>query len=133
RWSERVPLSATAGDSGIDRLWARRKIAALMDRMTESNADRDAVRCEVTDVALRHHLVSSFTSLVAVDLTPSVARDAVCVARAVPVHLPAGWDYEHVFGQMPRTATPARLYLVLAAALAAAAWILRRLASGGAA
>ncbi|HKA38017.1 MAG TPA: marine proteobacterial sortase target protein, partial [Thermoanaerobaculia bacterium] len=29
RWSERVPLSATAGDSGIDRLWARRKIAAL--------------------------------------------------------------------------------------------------------
>jgi Ca-activated chloride channel family protein len=91
------------------------------------------MRCEVTDVALRHHLVSNFTSLVAVDLTPSVARDAVCVTRAVPVHLPAGWDYEHVFGQMPQTATPARLYLVLAAGLAIAAWILRRLASGGAA
>jgi Ca-activated chloride channel family protein len=133
RWSERVPLGATAGDSGIDRLWARRKIASLMDRMTETGADKDAMRCEVTDVALRHHLVSNFTSLVAVDLTPSVARDAVCVTRAVPVHLPAGWDYEHVFGQMPQTATPARLYLVLAAGLAIAAWILRRLASGGAA
>ena len=133
RWSERVALGATGGDSGVDRLWARRKIAALMDRMSEKDADQNAVRCEVTEVALRHHLVSSFTSLVAVDLTPSVARGAVCVARAVPVHLPAGWDYDHVFGQMPQTATPGRLLLLLAAGLALAAWILRRLASGGAA
>src|SRR5262249_43208334 len=44
RWSERVPLSATAGDSGIDRLWARRKIAALMDPVTESQAPPGAVR-----------------------------------------------------------------------------------------
>ena len=133
RWSERVPLGATAGDSGVDRLWARRKIATLMDRMSEKGVDESAVRCEVTDVALRHHLVSNFTSLVAVDLTPSVARDAVCVTRAVPVHLPAGWDYDHVFGQMPQTATAGRLLLLMAAGLALAAWILRRLASGGAA
>ena len=133
RWSERVALHATAGDSGVDRLWARRKIAALMDRMTGKDADSNAVRCEVTEVALRHHLVSSFTSLVAVDLTPSVARDAVCISRAVPVHLPSGWDYDHVFGQMPQTATPGRLLLLLAAGLAIGAWILRRFASGGAA
>ena len=133
RWSERVALRASAGDSGVDRLWARRKIASLMDRMTEKGADQNAVRCEVTEVALRHHLVSSFTSLVAVDLTPSVARGAVCVTHAVPVHLPAGWDYEHVFGQMPQTATPGKLLLLLAAGLAIGAWVLRRLASGGAA
>jgi Ca-activated chloride channel family protein len=117
----------------VDRLWARRKIAALMDRGT-SGENGDAVKCEVVAVALRHHLVSSFTSLVAVDLTPTLPRGAVCAARAVPVHLPAGWDHGHVFGEMPQTATPARLLLLLGAAfaaLAAAAAILRRCGSGG--
>ena len=131
RWSERIPVRVSTDQRGVDRLWARRKIAALMDRMTEG-ANRDSVKCEVVDVALRHHLVSSFTSLVAVDLTPTLARGAVCVARAVPVHLPAGWDHGHVFGEMPQTATPARLFLLLAAALAALAVVLRRSGSGGA-
>jgi Ca-activated chloride channel homolog len=129
RWTERVPLRLSTDDSGVDRLWARRKISALMDRMTEGkDPDRNAVKCEVTEVALRHHLVSNFTSLVAVDLTPTVARDAVCVSRAVPVHLPAGWDYGHVFGQMPQTATPGKFLLLFAAGLAIAALALRRLA-----
>jgi Ca-activated chloride channel family protein len=131
RWSERVPIPVSTDQRGVDRIWARRKIAALMDRMT-GGADRDSVKCEVVNVALRHHLVSSFTSLVAVDLTPTLASGAVCAARAVPVHLPAGWDRGHVFGEMPQTATPARLFLLLAAALAALAVILHRPGSGGA-
>jgi Ca-activated chloride channel family protein len=129
-WTERVPIRLLAGESGVDALWGRRKIEALMDRITEG-ADREKVRCEVVETALRHHLVSSFTSLVAVDLTPTLARGAVCTTRAVPVHLPAGWDYGHVFGQMPQTATPAGLCLLLGAALAVAALVLRRLAPGG--
>jgi hypothetical protein len=47
------------------------------------------------------------------------------------VQLPAGWDHDHVFGQMPQTATPARLFLLLAAGLAALAVVLRRFGSGG--
>ena len=130
-WSERVPVRMSTDQRGVDRLWARRKIAALMDRITEGG-NRDEVKCEVVEVALRHHLVSGFTSLVAVDLTPTLARGAVCSARAVPVHLPAGWDYGHVFGEMPQTATPAKLFLLLAGALGALAIILHRAGSGGA-
>jgi hypothetical protein len=52
--------------------------------------------------------------------------------RTVPVQLPAGWDYGHVFGQMPQTATPARLFLLVAAAVAALAVLFRRLGSGDA-
>jgi Ca-activated chloride channel homolog len=42
---------------------------------------------------------------------------------AVPTNLPAGWQYEKVFGQLPKGATPGRFYLLtamLALALAAA-------------
>lgn len=126
RWTERIPVRLSTGDRGLDRLWARRKIAALMDRMTDraAAADRDSLRCDVVNVALRHHLVSGFTSLVAVDLTPTAPRGAVCVTRAVPVHLPAGWDHGHVFGEMPQTATPGKLFLLLGAACALLAILL---------
>src|SRR6202162_3444874 len=32
RWNERVPVRLSSDQRGVDRLWARRKIAALMDR-----------------------------------------------------------------------------------------------------
>ncbi|HMF08196.1 MAG TPA: marine proteobacterial sortase target protein [Thermoanaerobaculia bacterium] len=131
-WSERVPIALSSGDRGIDRLWGRRKISALMDRSAGSTlpADRDQFKREAIEVAVRHHLLSAFTSLVAVDVTPTLARGTVCVPRAVPVHLPAGWDYGHVFGEAPQTATPGRLYLLIAFAAAAMALLLRAFAGG---
>ena len=121
-WSRRLSLSDSSPDSGLDRLWARRKIASLMDALS-GTADREGLRKQVVEVAIAHHLVSSFTSLVAVDVSPTVARGVVCEARPVPVNLPAGWSHEHVFGSMPSTATPGRLYILIGLALAAAAVI----------
>lgn len=115
-WSRRVQVPAPdgPGSEGVDRLWARRKIAALMDDgMERGGPDRDALRAKVVAVALAHHLVSDFTSLVAVDVTPSAAKGEACVPRPIPVHLPSGWSYEHVFGELPRTATPGRLLILL--------------------
>jgi Ca-activated chloride channel family protein len=114
-WSRRLRFSDAAEDTGLDRLWARRKIAGLMDSFAALSVspERDAIRRRVIDVAFAHHLVSDMTSLVAVDVSPTVARGVVCEARPVPVNLPAGWSYEHVFGEMPQTATPGRLYLVI--------------------
>jgi Ca-activated chloride channel family protein len=130
-WSSRVPLSSSVSGAhereGVDRLWARRKIAALMDRLTESPSDRDRVRAEVLSVALAHHLVSDFTSLVAVDVTPTALRGEACVPRPIPVHLPAGWSYEHVFGELPQGGTSGRLLLLAGAAAIVAGLLLRRL------
>jgi Ca-activated chloride channel family protein len=119
-WSRRLSLSDSSPDSGLDRLWARRKIASLMDTMA-GTAEREPLKMQVVELALSHHLVSSFTSLVAVDVSPTVARGVVCEARPVPVNLPAGWSHEHVFGSMPSTATPGRLYILIGLALAMAA------------
>lgn len=115
-WRTNLTLSGGSPRSGIGVLWARKKIGGLMDTLTEG-ADASAVRMAVIDVALRHHLVSRYTSLVAVDVTPARPQTADAAKRAVPTNLPAGWEYDKVFGPPPRTATPAALHLLLGALL----------------
>jgi Ca-activated chloride channel family protein len=50
-------------------LWARARIAELLDQRRRG-ADEEQTRQAVVATALAHHLVSKFTSLVAVDQTP---------------------------------------------------------------
>jgi Ca-activated chloride channel family protein len=55
----------------------------------------------VLDLALDHHLVSRLTSLVAVDTTPSRPDGARLSRAELPLNLPAGWDFDTVFGERP--------------------------------
>jgi Ca-activated chloride channel family protein len=111
-WHSNLTLQGGGRENGIAVLWARTKIKALMDQLT-SGADNTAIRKTIIDTAMEHHLVSKFTSLVAIDVTPTRVRDEILKSAAVPVNLPAGWDYEKVFGPMPRTATNAELHLFI--------------------
>jgi len=70
-WGTLLPEAATASEPGVAVLWARAKIGALMDS-GRKGASEDEVRSAVLDVALTHHLVSKYTSLVAVDVTGEV-------------------------------------------------------------
>ncbi len=128
-WSHRLSLAASREDSGVARLWARSKISSLTDSAT-AGADAEKVRRAVVEIALAHHLVSSFTSLVAVDVTPTIGRGTACEARAIPVQMPDGWSAEHVFGEMPSTATPGPLLLLLGFTLLAAAFALKTVGGG---
>jgi Ca-activated chloride channel homolog len=103
-WRDVHALTSTAEESGIAKLWARSKIEALTDEQT---AD---IRQKIIDLGLEHHLVTQFTSLVAVDVTPSAIPLRACETRAVPVNLPAGWG--GIEGSLPQTATPAPLLLL---------------------
>lgn len=69
-WQDDLPAPAVVKGAGLDKLWAGRKIQALMDSLQnpENPADADEVRHEVTELGLRHHLVTNWTSLVAVDV-----------------------------------------------------------------
>ena len=58
----------------------------------------DEVRRAVIDVALEHHLVSPYTSLVAVDVTPARPAGEGIESHALETNLPEGWDYTSVFG-----------------------------------
>jgi Ca-activated chloride channel family protein len=114
-WSVALaPSSATA--SGVGALWARAKIASLMDAMRRGS-DADSIRAQVVQVALEHHLVSAYTSLVAVDVTPT-APPGGGKSALVKASLPRG----SAPGAIPQTDTPAALQLLLGLlALAAAA------------
>ncbi|HEY8183973.1 MAG TPA: marine proteobacterial sortase target protein [Thermoanaerobaculia bacterium] len=111
-WNDVHNMQITSEESGIGRLWARRKIEAL----TDGEGD---VKQQVVDLALAHHLVSQYTSLVAVDHTPSSVPLQNCDTRAVPVNLPQGWG--GVDGSLPGTATPAQMYMLIGIVLLAIA------------
>ena len=108
----------SAAERGLHRLWARRKIEGLMDRMIEGTSEEE-VRPLVTALAIEHHLMSKYTSLVAVDKTRSVEAPGSTVAVANA--LPAG---STMFGNMPQTATPGPTCLLLGILSFAGAWSL---------
>ncbi len=125
-WDSRFDAGSGAGESGIHKLWARRKIAALMDG-TASGVDEGEIRRQVVELALEHHLVSKYTSLVAVDRIPTAPAGEMPETRPLPVNLPAGWTAKHATGQLPSGATPARLHLVVGLLiLGSAAFLARR-------
>jgi Ca-activated chloride channel family protein len=121
-----TPL-AEAG--GLGTLWAREKISGLMDAL-RSGAPEEEVRPGVLKLALEHHLVSKYTSLVAVDKTPARVRDEMLKSAGMPTNLPEGWSYDAVYGaplgELPRGATNARLNLLAGLLLLLSAWFLRR-------
>jgi len=111
-WNDVHAMQVTAEESGIGRLWARRKIEALSDSETD-------VRPQIVELALTHHLVSQYTSLVAVDHTPTGIAPEACSTQNVPVNLPAGWG--GIDGSLPGTASPAPLHMLIGILLLAAA------------
>jgi Ca-activated chloride channel family protein len=64
-----VELEAVEGE-GVARRWARAKIESLEDTLHEG-ADPDAVRREIVDLAVDFGIVTTHTSLVAVEERPS--------------------------------------------------------------
>jgi len=120
-WEVRVPLEHGSGASGMSSLWAREKVSALMDSIREGAPETD-VRARVIELATAHRLVTRYTSFVAVDRAPVRPADAALKLAAVPTNLPEGWEYEKVFGELPRGSTSSRFMMLagLAAMLAAA-------------
>jgi Ca-activated chloride channel family protein len=119
-WQQRV-AGAQSELPGISTLWARRKIEHLIDSRVTGTPE-DLIRKLVVDTALEHHLVSPYTSLVAVDQTPARSAAAALERRTVENTMPAGGEWQ---AALPQTATPGPLLRWLGAmALLAAASLL---------
>lgn len=123
-WHAVLPLHGGTSAIGVDVLWARAKIEALHDHEL-TRPDATQLRRQVIEVALRHHLVSKYTSLVAVDVTPSRPDSDPLHTRIMPSTLPAGMAYNNVFGPLPQTATPAPLLLLTGGLLLLCGMVLR--------
>jgi Ca-activated chloride channel family protein len=125
-WERELALHPAGEGAGLASHWARGKIATLLDRRRTGTPEEE-IRQAVLGLALTHHLVSPYTSLVAVDVTPVRPGDEALDSHALKTNLPHGWDYTAVFGLgQGATAAPVHLVLglatlLLAAGLAAAA------------
>ena len=112
-WSRKIDIGGIADPSGVGEinsagiaaLWARSRIEDLLDA-EQRGADPDDTRRAVIETALQHHLVSKFTSLVAIDKTPARPRAAGLNSELVPNLLPYGQSQNAIFG-FPATATGA--------------------------
>ena len=126
-WSLPISFNNAAAHGGLSVYWARQKIAALMDE-TYKGGTQEAIRKAVLDVALTHHLVSQYTSLVAVDVTPARPAGSPATERDQTSNLARAQDLT-ALASLPRTATGAQLQILLGAAalmLACLLWQFRR-------
>lgn len=120
-WTVPADLSGASAARGLDRLWAQARIADLTDQLARGGESAALVK-QITDTALAAHLVSPYTSLVAVDRTPTRTADAALRHEQIPNVMPSGTHFA-------QTATPAELELWLALCallLAALAWWVQR-------
>jgi Ca-activated chloride channel homolog len=100
-WVVTLPIAKAAEGKGLSKVWARRKIAdaevaRTMRQVTPEEGDK-----RILALGLEHQLVTRLTSLVAVDKTPSRPEGESLRVAELPLNLPAGWEFEKVFGPNP--------------------------------
>jgi Ca-activated chloride channel family protein len=120
-WKSTLTLNAQTRHSGLNVLWAREKISQLSRdkrranmRPNSSAAEQDEYKAQITATALTHHLVSQYTSLVAVDVTPTRPVETSSKNQKVVNSLPKGTANQlaQPQGRLPQTATSAQLKIM---------------------
>lgn len=100
-WSRTVDLSKARKSDAVAKLWARRRIADIEAQRWSGELDDELADKAVEELGLTFHLVTSRTSLIAEDTTPSRPEGAKLTREELPLLLPAGWDFDHLFGNQP--------------------------------
>jgi Ca-activated chloride channel family protein len=119
-WAKELSLNDPVRSEGVAALWARARIGALMDD-ERRGANTDETRGQILETALTHHLVSKYTSLIAVDKTPVRPAGDPLSSEQVPNLMPYGQSTNAIFG-FPATATSAPAMRIMGAA-----WLLSAL------
>ncbi len=112
-WQAVISLDTEHDSAGIAALWARARIAELENRRRRGE-DAGKIRAEIVTTAISHHLVSRYTSLVAVDKTPVRPASESLGKDQVPNLLPHGQSQQAILG-FAATATSAPMSRMLGA------------------
>jgi len=132
-WEQEVIVDDAKSSQGISTLWARRKIADLLDSLV-TGADKNIVKERVIVTSITHQTISPYTSFIAVEKQPIkdyfLARQLQESSQVIPntrllvkqggsVALPQtalGWQQQLIFGCL----------LIVLAKLTELLWIHRR-------
>jgi Ca-activated chloride channel family protein len=110
-WSQRLPIAEAGETSGLSKLWARERIGSL-SRQLHSSGEGETFRSSIIDLALTYHLVSEFTSLVAVDQTVVRPGGTDGHVEQAATSAPVGGAW--ATAGFAKTATPAEVWLLAA-------------------
>jgi Ca-activated chloride channel family protein len=107
-----LPNATGGSEKGLDVLWARNKIRSLSEN-ARTPMQRKNNALAITELGLTHHLVTRYTSLVAVDVTPTKPEGEKSLNKTFDRHIPDGWTLHQPHGQLPRGATSAQLNIII--------------------
>ena len=128
-WSEELTIQSADDSKGIEMDWAQRAVQDWR-RAYLRGESQEQIRHAIIELGLKHHLITPYTSMVAVDKTPVRPAEASLSSQAIPTAKPHGRTL-----RMARGATGYQLTLMmgLALLLVAGGWLilLRRQADDG--
>ena len=90
-WTQQLMLTNAAEQGGLAVHWGREEIHHWMQSGIKGLSE-EKVRQNVLNTALKHHLVSKYTSLVAVDISPSRPVEESLKNQPVNGVMPAGFS-----------------------------------------
>lgn len=99
KWSTSIDLGQAKPSDAVARLWASRHVADIEAQRWSGQLDDTLADAAITETGLKFGLVTSRTSLIAEDATPSRPKGAGLTVEELPLLLPAGWDFDHLFGK----------------------------------
>ncbi|MGS0680146.1 marine proteobacterial sortase target protein [Shewanella sp. 125m-7] len=117
-WQRRLQLDreeraeGSGQAKGLDLVWARKQIAAL--ELSKQSVNKDRIEKQITAIAMKFHIMSAYTSLVAIDVTPVKPGNIDAKEAKVMQHLPSGWQKSmRAFNQtLPQTGTNSYVFMV---------------------
>ena len=126
-FNKTIDISQVSEAVGVDVLWGRRKLEKLMDQYNTIWDDkvRNYARLAITKLALDYHLVSKFTSLVAIDVTPSRPGLEHLATKAVTKKMDLSMFNPKQLADQGQTATNANLWMFIGLILVLIAMLLR--------
>ena len=110
-FSKVFKMNKDGQSNGVAKLWARNQIEDLTDDyMLQNDVNNDELKQQITELGLNYHLVSQFTSLVAVDKNPELSRLVAMQAKDEnrlttldQVNFPQtalGWKWQLILGMV---------------------------------
>jgi Ca-activated chloride channel family protein len=110
-WQQQLDFDDNQAAKGIDLLWANAQITSL--ELYKDSSNRQRVDKQVEALGILYHLVTSQTSLVAVDVTPVNPLIDSPIDVQLQNHLPHGLQAAPSSQVLPQTGTASRLWLLI--------------------
>lgn len=98
-WERRVDLASALPSPAIEKLWAHSRISDIEADRALGKLDDAQADAQVERIGMENAIVTSRTSLVAVDETPSRPDGGRLMREKLPINLPAGWNFDTLFGR----------------------------------